>query len=96
MTGYDMRIKFEFSLSEPIRLKDRWPIKAGNVIYNFGGSLDKIDRISATLIEQPIILAPKIEHVGRIKKLDLVYEALLPPILEKLDQVQCTIGILVP
>jgi hypothetical protein len=91
-----MRIRFEFSLSEPIRLKDRWPIKVDNIIYGFVGKLDKIDRISVNLVRQPISLAPKFENAGQIHKLELAYEALLPPILAKLDQVQCTIGILIP
>ena len=95
-----MRIKFRFQLSEPICLQDRWPIKVDHIIYSFGGELTNVSRKLwlCFLSEENSRWnsLPKLISKGEIKSIRLRHGILLPFILDRLDTVQCTIGMLLP
>ncbi|MGE0039335.1 MAG: hypothetical protein AB7S93_27390 [Xanthobacteraceae bacterium] len=91
-----MRIRFLFRLSEPMRVPDKWPVEAEGVIYSLYGPCDKITAIEATLLKQPLDLAPRVMDKPRMPTISLRHGLLLPRIHERLDHVQCTVGIIFP
>jgi hypothetical protein len=91
-----MRVRFRFQFSEPFGLSDRWPIEADGVVYSFVGALDNITEITATLTGQAVNLAPTMIHDEKMPTIRLSHGLLLADIRERLDHVQCALGMLLP
>lgn len=91
-----MRIKFRFQLSEPLIFPDKWPIKSGGIYYDFVGEGEENNAIEATLLNQPVNLAPTLVVNGGQTTIKVRHEILLDEIREKIDHLQCVLGMMLP
>ncbi len=65
-------------------------------MFSFGDDLHSITKISATFLHQPLSLAPQFKNDEKPPRIVLNHDFLLPLILEKIETLECVIGMMLP